>query len=1149
MRISRARIMSGILTVVLGISVFAGAVPANASGLGDGGVRVAAVTSSSGDIFSYAQLGHDHTFPDDSGTVTRKPTETENGIMTLHCTGCSATKDVSIPKITKDTVVDGLVRIESTTKSGLLLTVAPGQAGDEGNLEFYSMDSDEVSLEDQTFLFSQNSDGTYTISWGDYVLEAYGGEVCGNLCLCIPDETDAQKWYLRWRDDEAFQLINKANWCCIDLSGGDPEDGTNACTYVNYSTEKQYFKLRRVEYKDHARLLEGRMLRKASDGDDGEMEYICPDCGVVLGSAKGKEKPVNGIYRIRSKLGTNKYVSVAPNEYKAKGNIALYSKGSAEQEFHITQNNDGTYQIITGEYAFDLDNYKTNGNISLWTNTNSAAQRWYITKEKDGYYTFTLQCTYQCMDVAAGSVADGANIGAYDYNRTDSQKFILELVERDTVIPTEITVAPSSVTMTCWDRVTLTAETNPSGAASDELIWESEDESIVKVNENGGLIPVSVGMTMVSVSSVYDETVMYTVPVTVKPVITPEIAEVDLLSGDEYRNYIALNTSAISGIICTVKDPSVASVDPDFDLEGGTDTPSIMIVGESEGETDIVLTVSGSSGEQEEFQIHVVVSGRESINTDITRIEIYRDGELITEDDEINVMTDELLELTAKIYVAGEEEAYDYSFDQSTIQTSKGRIRLIWSSTNPSVATVNRGNVTAFSAGSVFITALAMRTQVMSEVIEISVKERPIPLRSLFIGKTDPIEQGESAYLQPVFTPMNAGDKRISWESEDRSIATVNEYGMYTGVSAGKTVIHVISGENPEISGEVEVEIKPISVKSITVTAGTKETTGDGNTFADRQEVPEGGSITLRHNVDGILYLKTSVNEDAAMKAVSAEISDNKDRLTEMQDVTDSFTGLSDSEQVFMNAFSKIGNYTVDLYAMDGNGAVKNFTVRVIPYNEWIEDEDGNRYHYTEEVLDIGWTSLSGRTYYFDASGILQTGWKKIDGKWYYFGKDGVMRTGWQKIGKWYYFGSDGIMMTGWKKLGGKWYYFGKDGVLRIGWQKIGGWYYFGTDGIMRTGWQKIGKWYYFGTDGIMTTGWRKIGSSWYYFKEGVMLSGWQKIGSGWYFFIDGAMKTGWLKSGGKWYYFDKDGKMVTGRKKIGNKNYQFNSSGVCMNT
>ena len=138
----------------------------------------------------------------------------------------------------------------------------------------------------------------------------------------------------------------------------------------------------------------------------------------------------------------------------------------------------------------------------------------------------------------------------------------------------------------------------------------------------------------------------------------------------------------------------------------------------------------------------------------------------------------------------------------------------------------------------------------------------------------------------------------------------------------------------------------------------------------------------------------------------------------------------------------------------------------------WKKDSTGWWYQWSDRSYPAKmFLKISGKTYYFNASGYMVTGWQYIGGKWYYFDGSGAMVTGWQYLGgKWYYMNSSGVMLTGWQYIGGKWYYMNGSGAMVTGWQYLGGkWYYMNSSGAMVTGWQTInGVRYYFDASGAM---------------------------------------------------------------------------------
>ncbi len=135
----------------------------------------------------------------------------------------------------------------------------------------------------------------------------------------------------------------------------------------------------------------------------------------------------------------------------------------------------------------------------------------------------------------------------------------------------------------------------------------------------------------------------------------------------------------------------------------------------------------------------------------------------------------------------GDEEQLSVSFNPSNTTETK----LSWSSDKPSVATVDsNGLVKGISAGTAVITVKTSNNKTASCTVTVESKKiYPTDINlsksslNLYIGRTE--------RLSVSFSPSNATEKEVSWDSGDESIATVNQSGDVTAVSPGKTNIIV----------------------------------------------------------------------------------------------------------------------------------------------------------------------------------------------------------------------------------------------------------------------------------------------------------------------------------------------------------------------
>ena len=207
---------------------------------------------------------------------------------------------------------------------------------------------------------------------------------------------------------------------------------------------------------------------------------------------------------------------------------------------------------------------------------------------------------------------------------------------------------------------------------------------------------------------------------------------------------------------------------------------------------------------------------------------------------------------------------------------------------------------------------------------------------------------------------------------------------------------------------------------------------------------------------------------------------------------------------------------------------------------KWVKTGSQWKYqNYDGSYVKNCWKLIKNLWYHFDANGIMQTGFLTLNGKTYYLQSSGAMKTGWQKISNtWYYFDGSGAMVSnGWKWINSKCYYFDKNGKMAA--DTWIGEYYVDADGAWvkakqnePDNWiQSSGRWWYRHGDGTYTrSDWEYIGNKWYYFDQnGWMITGWQKVKGSWYYMESNGARVadGWKWINNKCYYFDKNGKMA----------------------
>ena len=131
-------------------------------------------------------------------------------------------------------------------------------------------------------------------------------------------------------------------------------------------------------------------------------------------------------------------------------------------------------------------------------------------------------------------------------------------------------------------------------------------------------------------------------------------------------------------------------------------------------------------------------------------------------------------------------------------ETAPKNTKLVWSSSDPGIATVSNGSVKGISAGDVTITATAQDNELITSGITVHVRNSvdslslAEPTVDLLLGDS---EGKSKASLKIEILPENAFDKTLTISSSDENIVTVSEKGELQAVSAGKAIITVTTND------------------------------------------------------------------------------------------------------------------------------------------------------------------------------------------------------------------------------------------------------------------------------------------------------------------------------------------------------------------
>lgn len=153
-----------------------------------------------------------------------------------------------------------------------------------------------------------------------------------------------------------------------------------------------------------------------------------------------------------------------------------------------------------------------------------------------------------------------------------------------------------------------------------------------------------------------------------------------------------------------------------------------------------------------------------------------------------------------------------------------------WVSSDEKIATVSEdGVVKGIKAGKVRISCKSLDNPMVSQTCIVTVKVRTMGV-SLNYSKIT-VYTTTSKQLEATVTPSNATNKKVTWESEDPDIATVDKNGVVSGKKVGTTYI-ICTTDNSDRTATCKVTVKKgVLSKKVTLNK-TKVTLNDGMSYA-----------------------------------------------------------------------------------------------------------------------------------------------------------------------------------------------------------------------------------------------------------------------------------------------------------------------------
>ena len=248
-------------------------------------------------------------------------------------------------------------------------------------------------------------------------------------------------------------------------------------------------------------------------------------------------------------------------------------------------------------------------------------------------------------------------------------------------------------------------------------------------------------------------------------------------------------------------------------------TASVVIegMGEYVGSTTKTFTIQPVSGGDEESDAGNIVNG-DLIDSSQTTVpgdnssssKVFDKPAAIAEKKEEQIQGMQIAGISNKI-AAGKKVQLTVTFTPSNVSNKN----VIWTSSNPKIATVNQNGVVKFkkkSAGkSVIITATATDGSGAKAVFKLKSMKGVVKKISISGAKKRTVKAGKALKLKAKVTATKGANKKLQWTSSNTKYATVSASGKVKTKKDGKGKIVKITAKATDGSGKtntVKIKIK-----------------------------------------------------------------------------------------------------------------------------------------------------------------------------------------------------------------------------------------------------------------------------------------------------------------------------------------------------
>jgi len=262
----------------------------------------------------------------------------------------------------------------------------------------------------------------------------------------------------------------------------------------------------------------------------------------------------------------------------------------------------------------------------------------------------------------------------------------------------------------------------------------------------------------------------------------------------------------------------------------------------------------------------------------------------------------------------------------ATVQPTDANNEVTWQRSNPSLAIVVNGTITARAVGSANITVTTVDGNKAATCI-VTVTPQIFPVDSVTLNQTTAtMTPGQTLPLTATVWPANASNKAVLWSTSDTAIAIVSNIGVVTARAVGPAVITVTTQDgNKTAICNIEVTIIPVdSIRITPAQTAVALEVGQESTFTafvlpanatDRTIVWSSSDPTVATVVNGKI---TAVSLGTAIITVAAQDGSNVTNTREVTVVLPNRCNINTPG--WGNDLGTVGFATTTEFPISGNG-------------------------------------------------------------------------------------------------------------------------------------------------------------------------------------------------------------------------------------